>query len=214
MLPLTIWLWCSLTHYWTQSLTCSLTHSLWHDLSDKISLTRSLWHDLSDTISLTRSLWHDLSDTISLTRSFWHDLSDTISLTRYLWHDLSDRISLTCSLWHSNWPKHKENLTRNNLSDNTRKLACIFYYQSAAHNSGYIRLPLESIGSTSMYERWSINGGCARIYRTTAIRFWYQNGVAFPSLSTRLSSHLHSSPSIYSMSAMSWQGLSGFFALV
>src|SRR5258708_2554827 len=112
-------------------------------------------------------------------------------------------ISLTCSLLHSKSPKHNENLTRNNLSDNTRKLACVFHNQSAVHISAYIRWPLESICLTGAYERWSLNGGCPRIYHTAAIGFLYQNGVACPSILTELSSHLHTSPSDSSISAMS-----------
>jgi len=140
-------------------LTMCLRHSLLH------SLTQSVWNMLYDTFSLTCSLWHILSDTFSLTCSLCHVLSNTFSLTQSLWHDISDTISLTCSLWNSNSPKHNENLTRSNLSDNTRKFACIFHHQSAVHISVYLRWPLQSTCLTSVYQTWFFNEGCPRIYR-------------------------------------------------
>jgi len=217
----------------TLELTLLTSDRLWHDEIDMVSPTRSLtlslwptdsdplwhthwcalWHVLSDTFSLTCYFWHVLSDMISLTPSPWHALSDMLSLTWCLLHYLSDMVSLTWSLWHSNSLKHNENLTTNSLSDNTRIFACVFHHHYAVHIPVDIHLPLPSICSTGANERWFFHEGCPRTNRTAAIEFRYQNRVPFPSISTKLSSHLHERPSISSMSAMSWASWSWFLAL-
>jgi len=175
-------------------------------LTETLSVTILLW------CSLTCSLTH--SQICSLIYSLWHLLSIMISLTCSLWHDLSDMISLTWCLWHSNSPKHNEKVTRNNLSEYERILACIFYHQSAVHLPAHKLSALESIWLTSANERCFWNGGWCRINPTTEIWIWNLNGAAFLSILTVLFSHSYTSPSIFSMLAMSWQSLPGCVALV
>jgi len=170
----------------------------WHTLSSTMTLM------LSDTFSLTCSLWYVFSYIIPLICSLWYVFSYMLSLTCSLWHALSDMISPTCFLWHSNSPKQFKNLTRNNLSDNARKLACIFHHQSAVHISASICLPLESICLTSAYQRWFWKRECPRLYRTAVIGCCYQHGVSFLSILPELFFHSHTSQFISSMSVMSW----------
>jgi len=157
----------SLQQYNSDTLWHALGQALWHDLSDPITLKWSLIHDLSDWIPLRLSLQLDFLDTISWTGSLLHNVSDMISLIRFLlrslsrmifliWslcHDLSDMISLACTIWYSNSHKQNEHLTRNSLSDNTRKVASIFHYQTLVHSSVWRHLPLESICLNGVYER-------------------------------------------------------------
>jgi len=124
----------------------------------------------------------------------WHAISDNLTLT------LSDMLSLTRSLWHT-------------PSNNTRKLAWDLHCQSAVYITAYIHLLLVSICLIGRFESWSLNGGYSGIYRTTAMGFWYLNRVAVPSILIELSFLLHLSPSIASMSTMSFSSWSGLWAL-
>jgi hypothetical protein len=173
-LPLSCSLLCSLSC----SLSCShqqydcdaLWHILWH----------TVWHFVSYIFPLPHSHQYVLSDTFSLTWSLWQNLSDILFLTGSCWSVLPHMVFLTCSLWHCNSPIYNDNLTRDNVSDNTWNLACVFPNQSAVHNAAHIRSWLRSNGLAVVYNRSSWNGGCNGIYCTAAIGFQYQNRVGFP----------------------------------